>query len=189
MELKGTQTEMNIKAALAGESIARNKYSYFADRARKDGILELAEMYERLAKNEATHAKIWYTSLYGAIPGNLENLKAAAGGEFEEWSRMYPNFAKTAREEGFEDLAAMFEHVADIEKDHERQFMEAIIQHSKQLKAASEQKDQAVPPPPPSAQKRDGYRCVFCGATFEHRPDVCPVCQAIGAFEECKISV
>ncbi len=176
MDFKGSKTEKNLKAALAGESIARNKYTYFADQARKEGLPELGKMFDRLALNESTHAKLWYTSLNGKIGASIENLRKAAEGEMEEWSHMYPDFAKTAREEGFEDLAVMFEHVADIERDHEKQFMEAVIAlASGKDKAAQEEK--RVP----------AYRCMFCGAVYEKRPDVCPVCGAIGSFESCTV--
>lgn len=182
MEFKGSQTEKNMRAALAGESIARNKYTYFGEKARKEGNIELAEMFERMALNESTHAKIWYTSLFGAIQESAKNLQNAASGEFEEWSHMYPDFAKTAREEGFEQQALMFEKIAEIEKNHEKQFMEAIIKLTKKPSATSEEAK-----PADIAPEKDGYRCMFCGATFEHRPDVCPVCEAIGSFEDCKI--
>ena len=104
MDLKGTRTEQNIKAALAGESIARNKYTYFAEQARKEGQSEIAELFERMAGNESIHAKIWYTNLHGPIQGNMQNLRNAATGEFEEWSNMYPEFARVAREEGLKTL-------------------------------------------------------------------------------------
>ena len=201
MELNGSQTEKNLKMALAGESIARNKYTYFEDQARKSGEPELADLYERLARNESTHARLWYTALYGNIPGNLENLKQAVSGEFEEWSNMYPACAKTAREEGFDDLAVMFEHVASIEKDHEKQFLEAMIQLSKKIRAAektdatvtveeklAEQVKEAVEEESIHVDKRDtvAYRCQFCGAVYGQRLDVCPVCQAINSWELCK---
>lgn len=182
MELKGTKTEQNLKAALAGESIARNKYTYFANQARKEGNEELAAMFERLAVNESTHARFWYTAIHGAIQDSTTNLRIAAAGELEEWSKMYPEFAKTAREEGFEDLAIMFEHVADIEKNHEKQFMETLMKMSAKKPAPAAE---AAPVPKAEGIKTEkvGYRCVFCGATFDQRPDVCPVCEAIGSFE------
>ena len=190
MNLKGTKTEQNIKMALAGESIARNKYTYFAEQAKKEGNTELVEMYERLARNEATNAKLWYIALHGAIPDSVQNLRTAATGEFEEWSHMYPDFAKTAREEGLEQMAVMFEHVAEIEKNHEKQFMEAIIKQTKQSStqsALTEKEKQFIEDTQPM-QKTKGYRCAFCGATYDHRPDVCTVCQAIGSFDVCTIS-
>ena len=182
MEFKGSQTEKNMRSALAGESIARNKYTYFSEKARKEGNEELAKMFERMATNESTHAKIWYTSLFGAIADSSKNLQLAANGEFDEWSSMYPSFAKTAREEGFEQYAMMFEKIAEIEKSHEKQFMEALIQLSKGSAPAKAEEAPKAPAP-----MKDGHRCMFCGATFEGRPDVCPVCGAIGSFEECKI--
>lgn len=190
MELKGTRTEKNIKAALAGESIARNKYTYYAEQARREGHPEIADMFERMAGNESIHAKIWYTNLHGAIKGSLENLRNAASGEFEEWSNMYPEFARVAREEGFEQLADMFNRVAEIERNHEKQFMEALLQLNKQAraKAAAAQKqlteDEDDDEP---MQERAGYRCIFCGAVYEDRLDVCPVCEAIGSFEPCRM--
>ena len=193
MELKGTRTEQNIKAALAGESIARNKYTYYADQARKEGHPEIADMFERMAGNESIHAKIWFTNLYGAIQGNMENLRNAASGEFEEWSNMYPEFARIAREEGFEHLAVLFERVAEIEKNHEKQFMEAIVKLNKQAKAAPVQakakpEEQSVEDEEEEPQQEKiGYRCIFCGAVYENRLDVCPVCEAIGSFEACKM--
>ena len=190
MELKGSQTEKNLKAALAGESIARNKYTYFATQARKEGLTELADMFERLSINECTHAKFWYTAVHGAMRPSAENLEIAAAGELEEWSRMYPSFAATAREEGFDDLAMMFERVAAIEKDHEKQFMEAIIRmkQAKQASSAAAQTPRQAKPQEAPKQEKMGYRCQFCGAVFEgDRPDVCPVCGAIGSFDPCTV--
>lgn len=187
MEFKGSQTEQNIKAALAGESIARNKYTYFAAQAEKEGNQELAGMFERMARNESFHAKIWYTTLNGAIQQSIYNLRNAASGEFQEWSDMYPQFAKVAREEGFVELAEMFERVAQIEKTHEKQFMEAMTRLSRQMREAAKQPEPEYEEEEETMQEKDGYRCVFCGAVHETRLDVCPVCQAIGAFEPCKI--
>lgn len=187
MELKGTRTERNIKAALAGESIARNKYTYYADQARKEGQPEIADMFERMAVNESIHAKIWFTNLHGAIKGNMENLRNSASGEFEEWSNMYPEFARVAREEGFEQLAVLFERVAEIEKSHEKQFMEAIVKLNKQAKAAAGQTQEETQEKEEPRQEKPGYRCAFCGAVYEERLDVCPVCEAIGSFEPCRI--
>lgn len=186
MELKGTRTEQNIKAALAGESIARNKYTYFAEQARKEGHPEIAELFERMAGNESIHAKIWYTNLNGPIKSNMQNLRSAAAGEFEEWSDMYPEFARVAREEGFEDLAVLFERVAQVEKSHEKQFMEAVIQLNKQMRAEAAQ---AAAEEEEKIQHKEGYRCIFCGAVFDERLDVCPVCEAIGSFEPCTVPV
>lgn len=191
MELKGSQTEQNIKTALMGESVARNKYTYFAAQARENGNEALAVLFERMAGNESIHAKIWYTTLNGPIQSDLENLKDAASGEFDEWTDMYPSFAKTAREEGFEELAASFEKIAAIEKNHEKQFLEAMVQLVKSQKnissAQAEEINERVQKQP--LKKMPGYRCQFCGASFEKRPDVCSVCGAIGAFDSCEIMV
>lgn len=182
MNFKGTQSENNIKKALAGESIARNKYTYYAMQARAEGHFDIADLFEKMAQNETTHAKIWFTMLNGGLGTTETNLQNAAIGENQEWMDMYPDFAKTAREEGLEELAQMFEKVAEIENDHERRFMKTLVNLKKQTlsqeKVTIEQKDTAVV---------QGYCCMFCGATFEDRPDVCPVCQAIGSFEACEI--
>lgn len=181
LNLKGSKSEKNIKAALAGESLARNKYTYYAIEARQEGNEEIADLFEKMAKNEMTHAKIWFTMLNDGLGSIEKNLQDAASGENMEWSNMYPEFAKVAREEGFEELAQMFEKVADIENDHERRFLKALIQYKK--KKQGEQAES-----PAETTTVPGYRCQFCGATFEHRPDVCSVCQAIGSFEPCEIS-
>ena len=114
--LKGTRTEENLKTAFAGESQARNKYTYFASKARKDGYVQIANIFEETAANEKEHAKMWYKLLNGGIGSTIENLKEAAAGEHEEWTDMYADFAKVAKEEGFNEIAALFEGVAAIEK-------------------------------------------------------------------------
>ena len=120
MELKGSKTEQNLLAAFAGESQARNKYSYYASKAKKDGYEQLAAIFEETANNEKEHAKLWFKELHGgAIPTTTENLKDAAAGENYEWTEMYKEFAETAREEGFTRLAYLFEKVGEIEKEHE----------------------------------------------------------------------
>lgn len=172
MNIKGTKSEANIKKALFGESLARNKYTYFAQKAKEEGNEEMAHLFERMATNEMNHAKIWF-KVINQIGTTNDNLKEAASGEYDEWTSMYPSFAQTAREEGLEELAMMFEKVAEIEKDHERQFLLAFAKNSNIKKEETKTKK--------------GYRCMFCGASFEHRPDVCPVCEAIGSFEECEI--
>ena len=117
MELKGTKTEKNLMAAFAGESEARNKYTYYASKAKKDGYVQIAALFEETAANEKEHAKIWFKLLHdGAVGPTAENLEDAAQGENYEWTDMYPSFAKEAREEGFEQIAALFEAVAAIEK-------------------------------------------------------------------------
>ena len=122
-ELKGTKTEANLMAAFAGESQARNKYSYYAEKAKKDGYVQIGELFEETASNEKAHAKIWFKLLHGdRMPETAANLKDAAYGENYEWEQMYPEFAKTAKEEGFDRIAALFEMVAEIEKKHEERF-------------------------------------------------------------------
>lgn len=177
MEIKGTKSEQNLKAALAGESIARNKYTYYAMAARKEGQDKIAESFERMAKNEMMHAKFWFELLNGKPKNTLTNLQDAAKGELQEWHSMYPEFARQAREDGLEELALMFERVASIERDHERQFIKLCADI---LKTEEESK-----PEEGVAVSREGYRCMFCGAVFSNRPDVCEVCGAIGSFEPC----
>lgn len=120
-ELKGTKTEQNLLAAFAGESQARNKYTYYASAAKKEGYEQIAAFFEETANNEKEHAKMWFKQLNG-IGTTIENLEAAAGGEYYEWTEMYPSFAKTAKEEGFEAIARLFERVAEIEKKHEERY-------------------------------------------------------------------
>ncbi|HJK25365.1 MAG TPA: rubrerythrin family protein, partial [Methanocorpusculum sp.] len=125
--LKGTKTEANLQAAFAGESQARNKYNYYASKARKDGYEQIAELFEETANNEKEHAKIWFKLLHGgAVPDTLTNLADAAAGENYEWTDMYAGFAKEARAEGFEDIAKLFEMVADIEKHHEERYLKLL---------------------------------------------------------------
>ncbi len=120
-ELKGTKTEQNLLAAFAGESQARNKYTYYASAAKKEGYEQIAAFFEETANNEKEHAKMWFKQLNG-IGTTIENLEAAAGGEYYEWTEMYPSFAKTAKEEGFDAIARLFERVAEIEKKHEERY-------------------------------------------------------------------
>ena len=120
MELKGSKTEANLMTAFAGESQARNKYTYFASQAKKEGFEQISAIFTETADNEKEHAKMWYKLLNGGkVPGTAENLKEAAGGEHYEWTSMYKDFAKIAMEEGFNDIAKAFEGVAVIEKEHE----------------------------------------------------------------------
>ena len=121
-ELKGSKTEANLLAAFAGESQARNKYTYFASKARKDGYVQIAEIFQETADNEKEHAKMWFKILNGGIGDTLANLKEAAAGENYEWTDMYAGFAKTAKEEGFDQIAGLFEGVAKIEKEHEERY-------------------------------------------------------------------
>ena len=126
-DLKGSKTEQNLMTAFAGESMARNKYTYFASQAKKDGYVQIAEIFEETAANEKEHAKMWFKLLCGGfIPATMENLAAAAAGENEEWTQMYADFAKVAKEEGFDQIAAWFEGVAAIEKEHEERYLKLL---------------------------------------------------------------
>lgn len=174
MSIEHTKTAENLRKALAGESIARNKYTYFAQAARASGDEEVAAAFEQMAKNEMTHAKFWFEQLYGKPSSTRECLMQAAQGEYGEWSDMYPEFARQAREEGLDELAEMFEKVAAIERSHESRFLTLLAKISKPGSA---------PQKPAPKQKKEGYRCQFCGAVFESRPDVCDTCGAIGAFD------
>lgn len=175
MELKNTKTAENLQKALAGESIARNKYTFFAQAARANGDDKIADAFERMAKNEMMHARFWFEQLFGKPTDTKECLMQAAQGEYSEWFQMYPEFARQAREEGLEQLAVMFEKVAAIERSHEKEFLTLLS------KLNSPQAEATEAPAP--KQKKSGYRCQFCGAIFEDRPDVCGTCRAAGAFE------
>ena len=180
MALEHTKTAENLQKALAGESMARNKYTYFAQAARDNGDDEIAEAFEQMAKNEMMHARFWFELLYGKPTDTKECLTQAAMGEYSEWHDMYPNFAAQAREEGLEDIAVMFEKVSAIEQNHESRFMTLLAQLSQ---IAPEQARAPASEESAPRKKKTGYRCQFCGAVFEDRPDLCDVCQAIGAFE------
>lgn len=179
-ELKGTQTERNLKAAFQGESMARNKYTFFEIQARDEGHEDIARLFARMAKNEMTHAKIWYEAVMGIIGDTDANIKTAVSGENDEWSSMYPRFAQVARDEGFEELAEMFENVARIEKNHELEFLKAYaaLRGSSSGKSKTDAVEKTAQRP-----RQQGYRCMFCGAVYEKRPDVCSTCKAIGSFE------
>ena len=183
MELKGTRTEENLLAAFQGESMARNKYLFFAEKARLENHPEISELFEKLATNEGMHGKLLFQALKG-IGSTTENLQAASRGEYGEWSSMYPSFAKIAEEEGFEDIAKLFRSIAKIEQEHEFQFMAALAKMPRSTGSASQPAKPAAPAPKPKPTLATGYRCVFCGAIYEERPDVCDLCHAIGSFEE-----
>lgn len=183
MELKGSRTEQNLMAAFSGESMARNKYLFFADKARQEGHPEVAELFEQMAQNEGIHGKLLYQKLKG-VGSSAANLQEAIQGEYGEWSSMYPSFADIAREEGFEAIGTLFDQISKIEKDHEFRFLGALAKLKAKNKAA------APAPVKPAESKMisvAGYRCQFCGATYEKAPDVCHVCQAIGSFEPTTI--
>lgn len=177
MELKGSKTEQNLMAAFAGESQARNKYTYYAEKAKEQGLNQIAELFLETARNEQEHAKLWFKALHGdAVPETAENLKDAAAGENYEWTDMYAQFAKEAKEEGFNRLAFQFEAVAKIEKAHEERYL-ALLSNVEEAKVFK--KDEKVV-----------WQCGICGYRVEGEaaPGVCPVCgypQAVFA-EECK---
>lgn len=179
MDFKGTKSEENIKAAFAGEAQARSRYTYFAEQAKKEGNDEIAELFEKMARNELTHARIWYKLMHNGIGDSASNILEAAAGESYEWQTMYPDFARQAREDGLEDLAILFEKVADIENQHEKMFLQALVNLSKK-DAEVEKKIESLPVEP---VKQPNYRCMFCGAVSDTYLDVCPVCEAIGAYE------
>ena len=163
--LKGTKTEENLKKAFAGESQARNKYTYFASKAKKDGYEKIAEIFEITAGNEKEHAKMWFKLLNdGEIPGTYENLLEAAAGEHGEWTEMYKEMAETAKEEGFNDIAFKFNAVAGIEKRHEERY----------LRLAELVKTNAVF----KKEKKTFWICRNCGYVYEgeEAPKTCPVC-------------
>lgn len=180
MDIKGTKTAENLQKALAGESIARNKYTYFAAAAKANGDTEAAAAFEQMATNEMMHAKFWFEQLFGKPTDTKQCLTQAAMGEYDEWHSMYPEFAAQAREEGLEEIAVMFEKVAAIERSHENRFMTLL---AKMSQTSPEQAPAPAREEPVARQKKTGYRCQFCGAVFPERPDVCSVCEAIGAFE------
>ncbi len=173
MELKGSKTEQNLLKALAGESMARNKYNWFASQARKDGYEQIAAIFDETAGNEKEHAKLWFKALDGI--GNTEqNLLTAASGENEEWTSMYKEMAKTAREEGFNDLAVKFDGVAEIEKSHEERYRK-LAENIKKNKVFKK-------------SEKTIWVCRNCGhiCAGTKAPEVCPVCAHPQSFFELK---
>ncbi|MCH5274707.1 MAG: rubrerythrin family protein [Lachnospiraceae bacterium] len=174
-DLKGTKTEANLQAAFAGESQARNKYTYFASKAKKDGYVQMAAIFEETANNEKEHAKLWYKLLNGgSVSDTVTNLKEAAGGENYEWTEMYPTFAKEAREEGFEEIAWLFEAVAAIEKEHEERYKKLLANIEGDL-----------------VFSKDGdvvWQCANCGhiCVGKKAPEVCPVCNHPQSYFQVK---
>lgn len=174
-DLKGTKTEANLQAAFAGESQARNKYTYFAAAAKKEGYVQVANIFQETADNEKEHAKVWFKHLHGGdIPDTIANLEAAAAGENYEWTEMYAEFAKTAREEGFTAIAAQFEMVAEIEREHEERY-KALLANIKDGKVFARDEEKV-------------WQCSNCGKTFtaKNAPEMCPVCQHPKAFFQIK---
>ena len=163
MELKGSKTEKNLQAAFAGESQARNKYTYFASVARKEGYQQIAEIFEKTANNEKEHAKLWFKAL-GELGDTAANLLHAAEGENYEWTDMYATFAKEAEEEGFVELAARFRAVAAIEKTHEERYRKLL--NNVEMKAVFEKAGETM------------WECRNCGHLVidKKAPEICPVC-------------
>lgn len=163
MELKGSKTEKNLQTAFAGESQAHNKYTYFANVARKEGMNQIAEIFEETARNEQEHARLWFEAL-GGIGSTDDNLKAAAAGENYEWTTMYKEFADTAREEGFTKIAFQMDKVAEIEKQHEERYLKLLsnVEEGKVF----------------SGEESDTWICGICGFQYTgaNAPKACPVC-------------
>ena len=175
MELKGSKTEANLMAAFAGESQARNKYTYYASKAKKEGYEQIAAIFEETANNEKEHAKLWFKALHdGEVPDTLTNLKDAASGEHEEWTNMYKEFAQTAREEGFKEIAALFEGVGAIEKHHEERYMRLVNNIENNL--VFEKGEEKI------------WICRNCGHIYKGKKalKVCPVCKHPESFMEVK---
>lgn len=175
MNLEGTKTQANLMAAFAGESEARNKYTYYASKAKKDGFVQISQLFTETANNEKEHAKIWFKLLHsGSVPDTATNLQDAATGENYEWTEMYPQFAREAREEGFEEIARLFEAVAKIEQEHEQRYLKLL-----------ENVEQGL------VFSRDGdriWKCSNCGhiVVGKSAPEVCPVCAHPKAYFELK---
>lgn len=169
-DLKGTKTQANLLAAFAGESQARNKYTYYASKAKKEGLEQIAALFTETANNEKEHAKIWFKLLHDGMPDTLTNLEDAAAGEHFEWTDMYANMAKEATEEGFEKIAFLFESVAKIEKDHEERYL-ALLKTVKD-NTVFKKSEKIV------------WICSNCGHIHESTdaPELCPVCDHPKAY-------
>lgn len=173
--LEGTKTLENLKYAFAGESQARNKYTYYASQAKKDGYVQISNIFTETADNEKEHAKIWFKLICGGkIPGTLTNLADAAAGEHEEWTEMYAGFAVTAHEEGLHDIAALFEGVAKIEKEHEDRYLKLLGNIEGNIVFQKEEEIVWV--------------CLNCGHvhTGKEAPELCPVCAHPKAYFQQK---
>ena len=175
MELKGSRTEQNLMTAFAGESQARNKYTYYASKAKKDGYEQIAEIFEETANNEKEHAKLWFKHLHGGeIPTTMDNLKDAAAGENYEWTEMYEEFAKVAKEEGFNEIAFQFEAVAKIEKEHEERYLTLL--KNIEDKSVFEKKEDKI------------WICRNCGHVYVGTKalELCPVCKHPKSYMEVR---
>lgn len=174
MNLTGTKTETNLLAAFAGESQARNKYTYYASKARNEGLNQIADLFEETAGNEKEHAKIWFKLLHEGMPDTDANLLDAASGEHDEWTDMYAGFAKTAKEEGFTKIAFLFESVAAIEKNHEERYRKLLdnLKNSTVFKR----------------EEKQIWICANCGHVHYgyEAPEKCPVCDHPKAYFQIK---
>jgi len=173
-ELKGTRTEANLMAAFAGESQARNKYTFYASKAKKDGYEQIGALFAETAANEKEHAEIWFKLLHGGIADTTVNLADAAAGEHYEWTEMYPTFAKEAKEEGFTRIAYLFEEVAKIEKEHDARYKKLLANIEDGL-----------------VFSKDGdtvWQCSNCGHIFigKDAPEKCPVCEHAKSYYQVK---
>lgn len=170
-ELKGTKTEQNLKEAFAGEAQAHTKYQYYASKARKDGYVQIGNLFEETARNEKEHAKIWFKFLHGGeMPDTAVNLQDCIDGEYYEWNEMYPGFARTAREEGFTEIAVLFEKVAAIEKLHEERYKK-LLGNVREGVVFSKDHDVI-------------WECSNCGhiVVGKKAPEICPVCKHPKSF-------
>ena len=172
--LKGTKTEQNLLTAFAGESMARNKYSYYASKAKKEGFVQIANIFEETAANEKEHAKMCFKLLHDGVPSTAENLLDAANGENYEWTDMYATFAKEAREEGFEEIANKFELVAAVEREHEERYRKLLANVEGKLVFSRE--GDAI------------WQCLNCGHIMvgKSAPEICPVCDHPQSYFQLK---
>ena len=172
--LKGTKTEQNLLSAFAGESMARNKYSYYASKAKKEGFVQIANIFEETATNEKEHAKMWFKLLHDGVPSTAENLLDAANGENYEWTDMYATFAKEAREEGFDEIAQKFELVAAVEREHEERYRKLLANVEGKLVFSRE--GDAI------------WQCLNCGHIMVGKaaPEICPVCDHPQSYFQLK---
>ena len=172
--LKGTKTEQNLLSAFAGESMARNKYSYYASKAKKEGFVQIANIFEETAANEKEHAKMWFKLLHDGVPSTAENLLDAANGENYEWTDMYATFDKEAREEGFDEIANKFELVAAVEREHEERYRKLLANVEGKLVFSRE--GDAI------------WQCLNCGHIMvgKDAPEICPVCDHPQSYFQLK---
>ena len=172
--LKGTKTEQNLLSAFAGESMARNKYSYYASKAKKEGFVQIANIFEETAANEKEHAKMWFKLLHDGVPSTAENLLDAANGENYEWTDMYATFAKEAREEGFDEIANKFELVAAVEREHEERYRKLLA--NVECKLVFSREGDAI------------WQCLNCGHIMvgKDAPEICPVCDHPQSYFQLK---